>query len=235
MAVSLIVSAAKAATPTDIADTLAGGGTGIDFGQVVNGQYAPLIDQTLNQGAKTVFLSHNATFDPITNLKLYIDSYAATGFTYGGAVNAALDYNAIKAQGAASSSSKNNADGNSGGIWMEMQRDVTETNQFDASRVSGANHVRIFNKAPSGSAFDALLLGVTEGGAFTIGSASMLYSPDNSAENAPSAAVNGQLGKSTDSVLGNYSKLRFRSYLRDDFPDGGIFQWAFVFTFSFTA
>jgi hypothetical protein len=55
------------------------------------------------------------------------------------------------------------------------------------------------------------------------------------AENAPSAPVDGKIGISTDNVLGNRAKLRFRIYLREAFADGGIFQAALIARFSYTA
>jgi hypothetical protein len=68
-----------------VADALAGGGTGVDFGSVVDDQFAPLIDKTLNTGAKTLYISHDATIDPITDVKTFIQEYGVgTGFTYSG-------------------------------------------------------------------------------------------------------------------------------------------------------
>lgn len=231
MAVLLTVS--ETLGGSEVADSLAGGGTGVDLGQVVNGQYAPITDQTLNTGAQVLYLRHNATIDPITNLKIYMDNYSRTGFTYGGAVTSLSDYNTLKAEGSASAvtaAEKNNSTGLAGGVWMEMQRDVATSNQFDIATArgldAGSKYVKIFGKSAAG---------IDEATAFDVIKESCLYTPDNSAENAASAPVDGKIGIETDTVLGNRSKLRFRIYLREAFADGGIFQFALVARFSYTA
>lgn len=231
MAVTLTVS--ETLGGSEIADALAGGGTGIDLGQVVNGQFAPLVNQTLNDGAQVLYLRHNATIDPITNLKIYMDSYSRTGFTYGGAVSALSDYNSLKSEGAVSditAAAKNNSNGLAAGLWMEQQYNVATSNQFDIATVRGSDpgtkYVQIFGRSSQG--IDATT-------AFGIIKESCLYTPDNVAENLPSAPVDGKIGKSTDTVLGNRSKLRFRIMLRSAFVDGGIFQVSLITRFSYTA
>jgi hypothetical protein len=231
MAVTLTIS--ETINGAEVSDALSGGGTGIDFGQVVNGQFCPLTSQALNEGAQILYLRHNATIDPVTNLKFYLDSYARTGFTYGGAVTAASDYNALKAEGALSDVTvlaKNNANGLASGVWMEQQYNVTTTGQFDIATARGSDpgskYVKIFGRANQG---------IDEATAFTVIKESCLYTPDNVAENAPSAPVDGKIGKSDDTVLGNRSKLRFRTYLRTAFVDGGIFQASLIARFSYTA
>lgn len=231
MAVILTVS--ETLGGAEVSDSLAGSGTGVDLGQVVNSQYAPISDQTSNTGAQVLFLRHNAVIDPITNLKIYMDSYSRTGFTYGGAVTAISDYNVLKSEGSASdvtASAKNNLNGLAGGVWMEMQRDVASTNQFDIATArggdAGAKYVKIFGKAAAG---------IDEATAYGVIKESVLYTADNSAESAASAPVDGKIGREADTVLGNRSKLRFRIYLRDAFADGGIFQFALVARFSYTA
>jgi hypothetical protein len=231
MAVILTVS--ETLGGAEVADSLAGAGTGVDLGQVVNGQYSPIIDQTLNTGAQVLYLRHNAVVDPITNLKIYLDSYSRTGFTYGGASTASSDYNSLKAEGSASdvtASAKNNSNGLAGGIWMEQQYDVATSNQFDIATArggdAGTKYVQIFGKSAQG---------VDEATAYGVIKEACLYTPDNLAENAPSAPVNGKIGISTDNVLGNRAKLRFRIYLREAFADGGIFQAALIARFSYTA
>jgi len=231
MAVILTVS--ETLGGSEVADSLAGAGTGVDFGQCVNGQYSPIIDQTLNTGAQVLYLRHNAVVDPITNLKIYLDSYSRTGFTYGGAATASGDYNSLKAEGSASdvtAAAKNNSNGLAGGIWMEQQYNVATSNQFDIATARGGDpatkYVQIFGKSAQG---------VNEATAYGVIKEACLYTPDNLAENAPSAPVNGKIGVSTDNVLGNRAKLRFRIYLREAFADGGIFQAALVARFSYTA
>lgn len=231
MAVILTVS--ETLGGAEVADSLAGAGTGVDFGQCVNGQYSPILDQTLNTGAQVLYLRHNAVWDPITNLKIYLDSYSRTGFTYGGAATAGGDYNSLKAEGSASdatAAAKNNSNGLAGGIWMEQQYDVATSNQFDIDTARGSDpgskFVQIFGKSAQG---------IDEVTAYGIIKEACLYTPNNLLENAPSAPVDGKIGKETDSVLGNRAKLRFRIYLREAFADGGIFQAALVARFSYTA
>jgi hypothetical protein len=231
MAVILTVS--ETLGGAEVADSLAGAGTGVDLGQCVNGQYSPIVDQTLNTGAQVLYLRHNAVVDPITNLKIYLDSYSRTGFTYGGAATAASDYNSLKAEGSASdvtAAAKNNSNGLAGGIWMEQQYDVASSNQFDIATARGVDpatkYVQIFGKSAQG---------IDEATAYGVIKEACLYTPDNLAENAPSAPVDGKIGISTDTVLGNRAKLRFRIYLREAFADGGIFQAALIARFSYTA
>lgn len=229
MAVTLYVQRAKSAAGAQVYnDALAGGGTGIDFGQVVNGQYAPIIDAPTNTGAQVVFLSHDAVDNPITNVKLYVGSYALTGFSYGGAVSSANDLSKILAQGQASSESaaaKNNSDGTAGGLWMDMQHDVSTTNQFDISTRS--SNVKIFGNGGTD--------GIDAASAFTLSADAMLYSADDTAEVDATTPVAGSIGKNNDTVLGDYAKLRFRIYLTTGFPDGGRFQASLIVRYSFTS
>lgn len=231
MAVLLTVS--ETLGGAEVSDALAGGGTGVDLGSCVNNQYSPIIDKTANTGAQILYFRHNATIDPITNVKIYMDSFARTGFTYGGAANAASDYTVLKAEGAASdvtAAAKNNSNGLASGVWMEQQYNVSTTNQFDIATAraggAGTKFVQIFGRSSQG--IDAAT-------AYGVIKEACLYTPDNSAENAPTAAVDGKIGKSTDTVLGNRAKLRFRIYLRDAFADGGIFQFSLIARFSYTA
>lgn len=237
MAVLLTVS--ETLGGAEVSDALAGGGIGLDLGQVTNGSYAPLVDQNLNQGAQTLYLRHDAIVDPITEVKMYLASYSETGFTYGGPSNtdAATNLADILAEGASSdvsAAAKNNSNGLAGGLWIEMQYNVTDTNQFDIfnSRTinsvtsPGSTFVKIYGRAGQGQSAPT---------AFGLIKEACLYTPDNSAENAPSAPVNGKIGKSTDAVLGNRGKMKMRIYLKSGFADGGIFQLAKVFRYSYTA
>jgi hypothetical protein len=231
MAVLLTVS--ETLGGAEVSDSLAGGGTGIDLGQVVNSQFAPITDLVNNDGAQVLYFRHNAVVDPIANLKVYMDSYSRTSFTYGGAATATSDYTILKNEGSASdvtAAAKNNSNGLASGVWMEQQYNVATSNQFDIATARGANpatkYVQIFGKSAAG---------VDEATAYGIIKEACLYTPDNIAENAPSAPVDGKVGIDTDSVLGNRAKLRFRIYLREAFADGGIFQFSLIARFSYTA
>lgn len=237
MAVTLYVTESLANsnpnTPTEFADALAGGGTGIDLGQVVNGQFGPIVNQSTNDGAQVVYLSHDAEIDPITNLKVYLGQFSQT---YGGANTAAGDYTALKAEGntsTAGSGDKNNGNGTASGIWVDFDWDVSQTNQFDIFTRSSL--VKIFG--------DNTTDGIDEASAYSFPTDAFLYTSDGIAETAPSAAQAGKIGTSNadttgvggDSVLGNRAKVRIRSYLRTAFADGGIYQADLVFRFSYTA
>jgi hypothetical protein len=233
MAVNLFICETLAnsntTAPVQFSDSLSGGGTGIDFGQVSSGSYAPIVDKSANTGAQVVYLSHDALVDPITDLEIYLDEYSQT---YGGGVNPASDLASIGTEGAASSfgpSEKNNSSGLASGVWLDFKYDANNVNQFDAS----TNPVLIFNRfTPTG---------MSSGDPLPFPLDPCMYAPDSVSEAAPSAPQAGKIGKSSgsgfagDSVLGNRAKLRKRVYLRSSFPNSGIFQFDFVYRFSFTS
>lgn len=229
MAVTLFFQDAKSAAGANVfADALVGGGSGVDFGQVVNSQYAPIISQAANTGAITAFINHDAVESPITELKMFLDNYTTTGFTYGGAATAASDLTNVLAQGQASDESaaaKNNSNGLAGGLWTDMQWDVSTTNQFDVSTRSA--NVKIFGNNGTD--------GIDAASAFTISEDAMLYSADDSAEVDATTPVAGSIGINNDTVLGDYAKLRFRIYLTSTFPDGGYFQVALQLSYAHLA
>ena len=207
-----------------VSDALAGGGTGVDFGSVVDNQFAPLIDKTLNTGAKTLYISHDATIDPITDVKTFIQEYGTgTGFTYGGADTAANDNTTLKGLGNSSGSSKNNADGLSGGLWIDMDADSSTTNQFDQATFPLL--VKIYG--------DGLTDGIDLASAFPLVTDAMVYNAPG--ETLASAPVAGQIGLAADTVLGDAAKTKLRIYLPAAFSDGGILQWEWVIAYSFTA
>jgi hypothetical protein len=222
-AVSLTIS--ETLDGVAIADALAGGGSGIDLGSIVNNQFAPLIDKTANTGAQHLFIRHDAVTDPITNLKVYLGLFGAnTGFTYGGQRTAAGDYTALKTMGQTSGSSKNNADGLSEGIWMEQQWDASNANQFD--KAGRPTFVNIFG--------DNGTDGIDLASAFLIKKESMVYN-NTGTETVATTPVDGKIGKALDTVLGTNSHLKIRSYLAATWTEGGIYQAELVFSYSYTA
>ena len=222
MAVSLTIS--ETLDGAQISDALAGGGTGLDFGSVVNNSYAPIVNKTNNTGRQDLYISHDATIDPITSLKAYLGQFGVlTGFAYGGARTAALDYVAIKNLGQASGSSKNNADGLSGGLWADMDADVNDTNQFDQAARSAL--VKIFG--------DNGTDGIDLPSAFLIAADAMVYNA--AGEQLATTPVAGQVGKPGDTVLGDAAHCRFRVYLPNAYAEGGIFQFEIVWSYSYTA
>jgi hypothetical protein len=223
MAVNLTLSETLGGSA--IADALSGGGTGLDFGSVQNGKYAPLVNQALNQGFQSLYIRHDAAIDPITDVKFFIDAYSTTGFTYGGAQSSAIDYTTMKSLGSASGTSKNNLDGLSGGLWIDMdaaQRlGANDTTRFDIA--SRPTNVKIFG--------DNGTDGQDLASAFLLQSESLV----NAGHATPSAPVDGQIGKSLDTVRGDSALVLLRVYLPTAHPDGGIVQWAFAVVYSFTA
>lgn len=207
-----------------VADALAGGGTGVDLGSVVNNQYAPIISKAANTGAQSLFISHDATIDPITDVKTYIQTYGVgTGFTYGGADSAANDFTTLKNLANASGSSKNNADGLSGGVWIDMDWDASTANQFDQATFPAL--VKLYG--------DSLTDGIDIASAFPLKSNAMVYNAPP--ETGASAPVDGQIGKAADTVLGDAAHVKLRLYIPNAFADGGIIQWEWVIAYSFTA
>lgn len=224
MSVTLIVSETIAGA--EVSDALAGGSTGVDYGQVVNGQYTPIISQAGNTGYQDLYMSHNATVDPITSVKFFVQTYSGT---YGGAASAAADIATLLALGAANSGNdRMNTDGLSRGLHMDMDWQTTASTQFDPSRETSGQK-RIFGKTYSGS-----LDGSSLSKAFGLNVAGSSYY-NGSSEVAASSPVAGKIGKSTDTVLGNRGHVKTRFYLNTAAVDGGILQWDTVVAYSYTA
>lgn len=212
-------------TGAGVSDALAGGGTGVDMGSVVNGSYTPVTSKPANTGRQNLYIRHNATVDPITSFKIFIQQYGVgTGFTYGGAKTAAQDFIDIKAMGAGSGSSKNNNDGLSAGFWMDMQWDVSDANQFD--QAGRPTYVKIFG--------DNTTDGIDLASAFDLHAGALVYN-SGGIETVASSPVTGKIGKSGDTVLGTDAHIRTRFYLASAWSDGGYIQWEQVFSYSYTA
>jgi hypothetical protein len=224
MAVVLTVSSTfSPATP--YADVLLGGGggnTGIDFGVGTNNQYTPIINKTANTGSLPVYLSHNGTAK-ITELRTHIQTYGtSTGYAYGGTDTAANDYITMHSTlGLASGSSKNNADGNSAGLWGECNAALADGDANFFDRPLG--DVKVFGD--SGNGIDLAT-------AYTIPTTTMIY--DSGGETAATSPVAGELGVSGDSVLGDRSLIRYRVFFPDSFAVGGTIQFEIVYTYAFT-
>lgn len=227
MSVTLTVS--KTLTGSGVADSLAGGGTGLDLGAVVNGQYTPITNQSTNAGSQDVFIRHNATIDPITSVATYVQQYGTgTGFTYGGANTAAGDYTTLVNYGNGDTSTvANNGDGLSGGLHIDMDWQVSTTNQFAFSR-RGTNH-RYYGNA-GGSTGDGSSLST----AIAMHVDAMSFN-NSGTEIDATTPVTGKIGKSTDTVLGSEAHLKMRFYLPTSATNGGILQWEWVISYSYTA
>jgi hypothetical protein len=207
-----------------VSDALAGGGSGVDFGSVVNNSYAPVTSKAANTGHQDIYIAHNATIDPITSVKTFIQTYGVgTGFTYGGADTAANDFTSLKNLANSSGSSKNNADGLSGGVWVDMDWDSSTTNQFDQGGFPAV--VKIYG--------DNLTDGISLASAFDLHTAAMVYNAPG--ETNASAPVTGQIGKAGTTTLGDAAHVKMRIYIPDSYSYGGYVQWEWVVSYSFTA
>lgn len=223
MAVTLTIS--ETITGANVSDTLAGGSTGLDLGQVTNGQYAPLTLQSANTGHQDIYIRHDAVVDPVTDVKFYLATFSGT---YGGANSSGADFTTIGAYGAADTgATANNADGLSRGIRIDMSWDVATASQFAFTR-EATGQMRIFGKDYSG--LDGLSLG--DAHSMHIDAASYW---NGSSEVDASAPVTGKIGKASDTVLGNRGHIRMRGYLHTAAVDGGIIQWDTVASFAYSA
>lgn len=248
MAVTLTVS--ETIDGAAVADALATPGpvnTGVDFGSVVNGSYAPLSNQMNNTGRKDLFIRHDAVDDPITAVKTFVQQFGTgTGFGYAGADSAANDLNnKIIALGNTSGGSKNNDDGFSGGLWLDMNAillDTAASTQFDwnangfdsvGGSQGGDNTVRIYG--------DNLIDGISLASAFDMHTKAMVIDSNQALGGdaingfVPTAPVTGVVGLNGDTELGDNAHTKLRIYVRSDTVNGGIVQWEWVIAFSHTS
>ena len=220
MAVNLTVS--KTLNGAQVADVLAGSGTGLDLGQVVNSQYTPIINQAANTGHQDIYVRHDAAVDPITDVKTFVGIFSQT---YGGADTAAGDIATLIAKGQADNeNTANNNDGLSSGLRIEH-----------AGLGIGGLGASAF--LPSRAQVDIYGNNGTDGidlaSAFDMHVDAMVI--DSGGETLATTPVTGQIGKSGDAVLGDNAHVGVRMYLEDAAPDGGVIQWDFVIGYSFTA
>ena len=227
---SVLLTVSETISGAAYSDALAGGGTGIDLGSVINGQYCPIISQSANTGAQHIYVRHNATIDPITSLSMFLQNFGVgTGFSYGGAVSAASDRTRILNMGDASASvNANNADGLGGGLHIDMDWQVNSTNQFAAARI-GAQH-KIFGDSGGAAA------GIGRDLATAIAMHVDAMSWNNTGtETDATTPVAGSVGKTGNIVLGDRAHFLMRQFLRTDEVDGGILQVEVVMSYSYTA
>jgi hypothetical protein len=217
MSVSLTVS--KTRGGSQVADTLAGGSSGLDLGSVTNGAYTPITLQSANTGTQSVFVRHDATVDAITAVATYVAQYSGT---YGGANSAAADFTTLTGQGAASAQlTANNAAGTEQGLKIDADWQVSTANQFNPARAQ----VSVYGLAGAGQSLAT---------AFAMHVDAMSYDT-GSGENDASAPVTGKIGKSSDTVLGNMAHFLMRYYLNTGATAGGILQFDTVIAYAYTA
>lgn len=232
---TVLLTVSESFDGSQVADALATPGpanTGIDLGSVTNGSFAPIIDKTLNTGSEKLYIRHDATIDPITNVRTFIQTYGVgTSFGYAGAATAAGNFTTLKNLANASGNSKNNSDGLSGGLWLDMDADASTTNQFD--QASFPTKVKIYG--------DNLTDGIDLASAFTVAADAQIIDTtqgagaDGDGAFLPSAPVAGKIGKEGDGVLGDNAKLKMRIYIPTSYSNGGIHQVEWVVAYSFTA
>lgn len=241
MAVLLTVS--ETISGSAIADALAGAGTGVDMGAVVNNEYSNVISKAANTGAQSLFVRHDAAVDEITAVKVFFQTYGVgTGFTYGGADSAANDFTTLRTMANGSGDSKNNGDGLSAGFWVDMNHKVTTANQFDYA--TNGNSATDGSEGGDDTVYkfgDANADMIDLATAQTLDAQAMSTTADQSlggdATNGftPTAPVAGSIGKASDNALGERATLKFRLFIANAFTQGGIIQWELVIAYSFTA
>ena len=222
---SVVLTVSETITGAEVSDILAGGDSGLDYGQTVNGAYSPVISQGSNTGQQDIFLRHDGV-NPITDVKIYVDEYSGV---YGGANSAATDLTALLAYGASDTgATANNGDGLSRGLHIDMDWQVNAASQFSYSREAAGNK-RIFGKDYSG------LDGSSSTLAFPLHVDAMSYWNGVSEVDA-SAPVTGSIGGSADTgTLGNRGHFKSRFYLHTGATEGGIFMFDTVINFAFTS
>ena len=221
MAVALLIS--KTLTGGAVSDTLAGGYTGIDLGQVINGEYAPVIDAPSNTGYQDLYVSHDATIDPIQDYKTYIGQYSGV---YGGANSAVADIATVIAKGQADNElTANNSDGLSSGFRIE-HAGISIGSLGASAFLPSRAQVNIYGNNGTD--------GIDLASAFDLHVDALVY--DNAGvEVDATTPVTGQIGIIGDTVLGDHAHVGVRFYLEDAAPDGGIVQFDFVQSYSFTS
>lgn len=239
MTVSLTVS--ETIDGLAVADTLEGGGTGSDLGTVTNSGYAPRINKVANTGRLDLFCRHDGTAE-ITDFGSFIQEYGTdTSFAYGGGNTPTDDFTNIKNLGNASGDSRNNANGLSGGLWIDMNANVAEVNQFDfttngydsaGGSKGGDDTVRKYA--------DNNIDGIDIESGFPMKDKAMVIAADqgNGGDSGngfiPDGPVEGTIGATGNTTFGDNAHLKLRMYLTETFSTGGLHQWEWVGAYSFS-
>jgi len=222
MAVALTVSKVLN-PPAAVSDSLAGGGTGIDLGSVVNSQYCPIISQPANTGHQAIFLSHDATIDPITDVKTYVGIFSQS---YGGAASAAADIATLIAKGQADDeTTANNSNGLSSGLRIE-HAGIGIAGLGASAFLPSRAQVEIYGNSGTD--------GIDLASAFPLHVDACVWNNAGTEVDATTPET-GKIGVSGDTVLGDTAHVGLRFYLEDAAPDGGILQWDWIIAYSFTA
>jgi uncharacterized protein GlcG (DUF336 family) len=206
-----------------VSDSLQGGGTGVDLGFVLEGQYAPIITQSANSGWKGLYIRHDGA-SAISTVRTFIAQFSQA---YGGQASAAADFTSLKAKGLASDTSANNSTGLSSGLRIEQDADllgVLGVSAFEGSRSQVKIYGRDYGSGPQG---------IDLATAFTMHQDAMIYNNAGTPADA-SAPVAGQIGASGDSALGDRAFVKMRLYLENNPPAAGVFQFDWVISYAFS-
>jgi len=226
MAVTLTI--AKTINGAQIADSLAGGSTGWDIGQVSNTLgYAPYVDRALNTGHQNIFAFHNAVVDPITDVATYIGVFPGV---YGGANpgGAAADYTDLVSMGLADPvNDKNNAAGFSQGLRVDHSGITMGSNpdRFDPT----VARVRVY-----GHDYGAGSIGINLASAVPMHVDAMVFNNAGTAVDATAPSV-GVIGVNGNTALGDTAWVGMRYYLNNLATEGGIMQFGWIWSYSYTA
>lgn len=221
MTVNIVI--AESLDGAQISDTLQGGGTGLDLGQVGTASWTPVVSKTANTGHQDLYIQHDGAL-PIFGLALFIQQMSVgTGHPYGGGDSAADDYAAMIAMGNTSGSSKNNADGLSSGLWVDMDWNASDATRFDQANFPSL--VKIFG--------DNNTDGISISSAFLVAAEAMVYN-NGGTEDSPSGPVAGKVGASVaPTVFGDAAHVKLRQYLEQNFGQNGYFQFELVAAYSY--
>lgn len=203
-------------------DSLDGGGTGIDMGNVATSSFAPLTSKNLNQGARDLYIRQDGATD-VQDVATFIQQYGVgTSFTYGGAASAAADFATMKTLGLASGGSKNNIDGLSGGLWIDMSWNANDSTRFDQANLPAL--VKIYG--------DNNTDGVDLSSAFPVVAQAMVW--DNAGtETAGSVPADGVIGPAGDTVNGDNAHVKLRIYLPASYGGSGKVQTEWVVSYTY--
>lgn len=225
MTVSL--TASKTLNGSGVTDNLAptgSGNTGVDMGSAGTNSWTPLTNKTANQGHLNLYLRHDGVND-IQDLVTFIQQYGVgTSYTYGGADTAANDYAALKTLGFGSGSSKNQADGLSAGLWVDMNWQSNDSSRFDQANFP--TNVKIYG--------DNNTDGIDLDSAFTVIAAAMVYD-NGGTETSGSVPVDGTIGTAGNTVHGDNAHIKLRMYIPTIYSRTNINQFEWVASYTYTS
>jgi len=235
---SVLLLIAKTSLGAQVADPLSGGGVGYDIGVTRNGGYSGLISKAANTGHNDFYLSHDAINDPVSNFSLFVEPYTQL---YGGVRSAAVDYAKLQSLAEATDGSKNNGTGGAGGFAIDMDWDVIAANQFDYINFGpiadsivtggGGGVVRYFRRTDSGNIVDEGSDLITR---INILSQAAFYETGAGPVSA-TTPLDGFIGKSDDTILGNRMRVKARLFLPQLEIEGGETQWDLTTAFTYTS